>query len=925
MGQQPSRSTVRCNVSVQVDCGHGQLRDDSSIFDELMEEDGKDKAKRESRNKSEKKRRDQFNVLIKELGTMLPGNTRKMDKSTILQKSIDFLHKHKEIAAQSESTEIRQDWKPPFLSNEEFTQLMLEALDGFFLAIMTDGNIIYVSENVTSLLEHLPSDLVDQNFLNFLPSGEHSDVYKALSSHVTEGETLTPEYLKTKNQLEFCCHMLRGTIDPKEPPVYEFVKFIGNFKSLNNVPNCNRNGFDGVIQRSLHAAFEDRVCLIATVRLAKPQFLKEMCTVEEPNEEFTSRHSLEWKFLFLDHRAPPIIGYLPFEVLGTSGYDYYHVDDLETLAKCHEHCKRSAASNHCSVLITSCHLGEQISSLCFRLVMQYGKGKSCYYRFLTKGQQWIWLQTHYYITYHQWNSRPEFIVCTHTVVSYAEVRAEQRRELGIEDSPPEVTADKSQDSGSESQLNASSLTEALERFNHSRTPSASSGSSRKSSHTAVSDPASSQMKMQGDRSTPGRQSVSAVEMTSQRRSSVSSQSMSSQNTGQNGAPSMTSQQSQQQPQQQNNQSVQCSNQLEAMQHLKEQLEKKTRMIEDNIQRQLDELRQIQVELERVHGQSVQVLLSCCFQMFQQKGDEGLNLSSAHTPHGTAGQQGATMSMQGQVVHPAALQNNMQQQQAVQTQTQSQQQTLLRDQNTVLSQSQRSTLTLQPQQNPLPGSIYNTMMIPQQSPANMVQISTSLAQNTGLSNSAVATFAQDRSAQIRCFFRAQSSQSCLVAAVTAKERHSDPLTLADALSTHRFPTAPQLLTKLVTGQIPMGAVMVPTSMFMGQVVTAFAPQQGQTQTISISQQQEQQQQVQVQNQVSALQAGQAPLAAQQPQFLQAPRLLHGNQTAQLILQAAFPLQQHSTFAAAAQQQQKQQQLLAAHRSDSLSDRPSTQPQ
>lgn len=58
--------------------------------------------------------------------------------------------------------------------------------------------------------------------------------------------------------------------------------------------------------------------------------------------------------------------------------------------------------------------------LCFFFcsVMQYGKGKSCYYRFLTKGQQWIWLQTHYYITYHQWNSRPEFIVCTHTVVRY---------------------------------------------------------------------------------------------------------------------------------------------------------------------------------------------------------------------------------------------------------------------------------------------------------------------------------------------------------------------------------------------------------------------------------------------------------------------------------------------------------------------------
>nr|XP_020458972.1 circadian locomoter output cycles protein kaput-like isoform X2 [Monopterus albus] len=673
-----------------------------------------------------------------------------------------------------------------------------------------------------------------------------------------EEETLTPEYLKTKNQLEFCCHMLRGTVDPKDPPVYEYVKFIGKFKSLNNVPNGTRNGFEGVIQRSLHS-----VCLIATVRLAKPQFIKEMCTVEEPNEEFTSRHSLEWKFLFLDHRAPPIIGYLPFEVLGTSGYDYYHVDDLETLAKCHEH------------------------------LMQYGKGKSCYYRFLTKGQQWIWLQTHYYITYHQWNSRPEFIVCTHTVVSYAEVRAEQRRELGIEESQPEVSADKqSQDSGSESQLNTTSLKEALERFDHSRTPSASSRSSRKSSHTAGSDPASSQMKVQGDRNAPGRQSVSAVEVTSQRRSSISSQSMSSQNTGQNVAPALVSQQ--QQPQQQQVQTssqsmVQFSTQLEAMQHLKEQLEQRTKMIEANIQRQQDELRQIQEELQRVQGQNLQMT------------------------QGNAVQQGGTLSMQGQVVLAGTLQNSTPQQHTVQAQ--SQQQTLLQEQSAALSRSQRLSVTLQPQQNPLPASLYNTMMIPQQSPANMVQIASSLTQNAGPNTPAVATFAQDRTAQIR------------------------------------FPASPQLLTKLVTGQMACGAVMVPTTMFMGQVVTAFAPQQGQTQTFSISQQpslqqqqqqqqqQQPEQQVQLQSQVTAMQPGQAPLAQQHTQFLQAPRLLHGNQSTQLILQAAFPLQQQQgTFSATTQQQQQQlqqhhqqqqkqqlQQQQAPHRADSLSDRSATQPQ
>lgn len=62
------------------------------------------------------------------------------------------------------------------------------------------------------------------------------------------------------------------------------------------------------------------------------------------------------------------------------------------------------------------------------LVMQKGEGTSCYYRFLTKGQQWIWLQTRFYITYNQWNSKPEFIVCTHYVVSYVDVMKELRAE-----------------------------------------------------------------------------------------------------------------------------------------------------------------------------------------------------------------------------------------------------------------------------------------------------------------------------------------------------------------------------------------------------------------------------------------------------------------------------------------------------------------
>nr|XP_048713745.1 neuronal PAS domain-containing protein 2 isoform X4 [Caretta caretta] len=451
-----------------------------------MDENEKDRAKRASRNKSEKKRRDQFNVLIKELSSMLPGNTRKMDKTTVLEKVIGFLQKHNEVSAQTEICEIQQDWKPSFLSNEEFTQLMLEALDGFIIAVTTDGTIIYVSDSITPLLGHLPCDVMDQNLLNFLPEQEHSEVYKVLSSHMLMADSASPDSLKTDNDLEFYCHLLRGSLNPKEFPTYEYIKFVGNFRSYSNVPNSTCNCFDGAVPEAYRTSLGKQVCFVATVRLATPQFIKEMCIVEEPLEEFTSRHSLEWKFLFLDHRAPPIIGYLPFEVLGTSGYDYYHIDDLELLARCHEH------------------------------LMQFGKGKSCCYRFLTKGQQWIWLQTHYYITYHQWNSKPEFIVCTHTVVSYADVRVERRQELALETAPSEVVSSALKDSGlglnPEQHFNALEI--GVSVLNTSRTPSVSSRSSHKSSNTPMSDPASTPTKLITESNVPSLQRAPSIQQDS---------------------------------------------------------------------------------------------------------------------------------------------------------------------------------------------------------------------------------------------------------------------------------------------------------------------------------------------------------------------------------------------------------------------------
>ncbi|KPP76404.1 neuronal PAS domain-containing protein 2-like, partial [Scleropages formosus] len=511
--------------------GPRRVWDTSSCVDDLLDEDEKDRAKRASRNKSEKKRRDQFNVLIKELCTMLQsqGYPRKMDKSTILQNTINFLQKQK---------------------------------DGFLIALTTDGNIIYVSDSVSSLIGHLPSDMVDQNILNFLPEREHGEVYKLLSSHMLMGDPVAADFLENETQIEFCCHLARGNMDAKEPPTYEYVKFVGDFKFHNSVPTSSSNGFELALPRTLQSSAEEQVCLVATVRLVTPQFLK------------VWRMNVCFVFLF---RASPIIGYLPFEVLGTSGYDYYHVDDLELIAQCHKQ------------------------------LMQFGKGKSCYYRFLTKGQQWIWLQTHYYITYHQWNSKPEFIVCTHTVVSYADVRTERRRELGLKETLSEMASSSVKDHTVYLDINPP--TEApKERVSGTR--SVSSHSSRRSSHTAMSDSASNSSVRYTEASTPPRQSgpIGPEKAASRIQPSSSKALAQRQNFSSDLLPQpsiplspTSSQHSVTQPMYHFQ-----APQLGVMHQLKEQLEERTRVLQADIKTQQQELHSIKEQLQRVNSSNLQV-------------------------------------------------------------------------------------------------------------------------------------------------------------------------------------------------------------------------------------------------------------------------------------------------------------------------------
>ncbi|XP_063982550.1 circadian locomoter output cycles protein kaput isoform X2 [Diachasmimorpha longicaudata] len=326
-------------------------------------------------------------MLVNELGNMVSTNTRKMDKSTVLKSTILFLKNHNEVAVRSRVHEIQEDWKPSFLSNEEFTHLILEALDGFIIIFSSNGRIYYASESVTALLGYLPTDLANSTIYEITYQDDQSLLYNILLN-----PTPRDNPPKSETQVSFTCHIRRGSLDLGENVTYERVHFVGYFRSDTDIETLLPPS-----RYSSNSPNDTKMVFVGTGRVHTPQLIREVSLIDSNKSEFVSKHSLEWKFLFLDQRASPIIGYLPFEVLGTSGYDYYHVDDLDNVVTSHES------------------------------LMRKGEGTSCFYRFLTKGQQWIWLQTRFYIDYNQWNSKPEFIVCTHTVVNSSEVVEQQKK------------------------------------------------------------------------------------------------------------------------------------------------------------------------------------------------------------------------------------------------------------------------------------------------------------------------------------------------------------------------------------------------------------------------------------------------------------------------------------------------------------------
>uniref|UniRef100_A0A3Q2ZWJ7 Hypoxia-inducible factor 1-alpha n=1 Tax=Kryptolebias marmoratus TaxID=37003 RepID=A0A3Q2ZWJ7_KRYMA len=335
------------------------LYNESVVSSERRKEKSRDAARCRRGKESEV-----FYELAKELP--LPHSTSSsLDKASIMRLTISYLRMRKLLCiGQSEQTEL----------DIQLNSSYLKALEGFLMVLSEDGDMIYLSENVSKCLGLAQFDLTGHSVFDFTHPCDQEElremlIYRTGSKKVKEPNTERSFFVRMK-----CTLTSRGRTVNVKSATWKVLHCSGHV-----------HVHDSQAEQTAEGQKEPLVPYL--VLICDP--IPHPSNIEVPldTKTFLSRHTMDMKFTYCDERITELMGYDPEDLLHRSVYEYYHALDSDHLTKTHHH------------------------------LFAKGQVTTGQYRMLAKRGGFVWVETQATVIYNNKNSQPQCVVCVNFVLS----------------------------------------------------------------------------------------------------------------------------------------------------------------------------------------------------------------------------------------------------------------------------------------------------------------------------------------------------------------------------------------------------------------------------------------------------------------------------------------------------------------------------